>query len=99
MENENKSSQVKTKKITTGLVFAWVLGIVLGIVGITSMSKNVITGFLFIISFVIVFPPTYNLIKNKFKWLSKKSVSLISSVFRSSSEIFSSNNDLIYFIL
>ena len=67
MVNENQSPEVKTKNITVSLVFSWIFGVIVGLVGIGTLFSNVLVGLLFIIAAVIVLPPTYALIKNKFK--------------------------------
>lgn len=65
MNNINPSSEVKTKNITFSLVFAWFFGVVVGLAGVATLFSNVIAGILFIISALIVLPPTYSFIKDK----------------------------------
>ena len=65
MSNSDTSSEVKTKNITFGLVFAWLFGIVVGIAGIVTLFTNIIIGILYLIAAVIILPPTYRVIKNK----------------------------------
>lgn len=65
MINENQSSEVKTKNITFGLVISWVLGVLFGIIGVTSLFTDIVTGILFLVATVITLPITNNFIKNK----------------------------------
>ena len=67
MNNENKSVEIKTKNITFGLVVAWVLGVLFGIVGLTSLFTNVVMGILLLVMAFITLPVTDDIIKNKLK--------------------------------
>jgi hypothetical protein len=65
MSNENQSGGVKTKNITLKSVIAWIFGAVVGLVGIVCLFSSPFLGIALILSAAIVFPPTYNFIKDK----------------------------------
>ena len=76
MDTNNKSSEVKTKNITFGLVFAWFFGIVVGIPAIVMLFTKTLVGILLLISALVVFPPTYNLIKDKLHFTISKGLKI-----------------------
>ncbi len=76
MDTKNKSSEVKTKNITFGLVFAWFFGIVVGIPAIVMLFTKTLVGILLLISALVVFPPTYNLIKDKLHFTISKGLKI-----------------------
>lgn len=65
MNNSNPSSEVKTKNITFGLVFAWILGVIVGIVGIITLFTQPIVGIILVISALIALPPVSKFTKEK----------------------------------
>ena len=65
MSDQVQSSEVKTKNITFSLLFSWAFGIIVGIPAIITIFSKPVAGILMLISALIVFPPTYNIIKNK----------------------------------
>ena len=76
MDTNNKSSKVKTKNITFGLVFAWFFGIVVGIPAIVMLFTKTVAGILLLLSALIVLPPTYNLIKDKLHFTISKGLKI-----------------------
>lgn len=68
MENKNESSESKTKKITLGLVLAWIFGISVGISAIVNLTNGqFLSGILFLVATLIIFPPAYKSLENKLK--------------------------------
>jgi hypothetical protein len=64
MNNENQSSEKKTKKITFGLVFSWLFGISVGVPAIMMLTEKgeTVAGIILLAVVLIVFPPTATLI-------------------------------------
>ena len=65
MENNNQSSEVKTKNITFGLVVSWIFGVIIGVVGIFTLFSEPIPGILFVLSALIALPPVNRVVKEK----------------------------------
>ncbi|HVU06637.1 MAG TPA: hypothetical protein VHE10_02520 [Candidatus Paceibacterota bacterium] len=65
MENNKQSSEVKTKNITFGLVFGWILGVIFVILGITNIAIHPVSGILFILTALIALPPMNKLLRDK----------------------------------
>jgi tRNA_anti-like len=65
MENNNQSS-VKTKNITFGLVFSWIFGVLFGIMAISTIFSEPLTGILNLLIAIILLPPCNRFLKNKF---------------------------------
>lgn len=77
MENEIKSSEVKTKNVTFGLVVSWVLGILFVLSGIGSIFSKPLNGVIFIISALIILPPINRFIKEKYNFSLSKGVKIV----------------------
>ncbi len=60
-----QSSGVKTKNITSGLVFGWLFGIIFVIMGLTNLGDNTTSGILFLIAALLILPPINKLLKEK----------------------------------
>lgn len=74
MENENKSPEVKTQKLTSKKYnWNWIVGVIFIIVGLFSFGTSVIAGFLYLIVGLILIPPVAKFVKGKYGYsLSRK---------------------------
>ncbi|MFA6270222.1 MAG: hypothetical protein WC657_03380 [Candidatus Paceibacterota bacterium] len=77
MENELKSSEVKTKNITLGSIIGWIFGVVIGITGIINIFSNPLSGLLFILATVITLPPANKYLKEKMHISLSKGVKIV----------------------
>lgn len=77
MNNENKFSEVMTKKITLSFLLAWIYGIFIGLASIIQLFSTPITGIFSLMSAIIILPPTYNWLKNKLHFSLSKTLRII----------------------
>lgn len=65
MNTPVQSNEVKTKNITSGLVFGWLFGVIFVIMGLTNLGSNTASGILFLIAALLILPPINKLLKEK----------------------------------
>ncbi|MFA5000753.1 MAG: hypothetical protein WC531_00790 [Candidatus Paceibacterota bacterium] len=77
MDNENKSSEVKTKNITLGLVASWVIGFCLIVFGVTSLGSSPVASLLSILVGIFILPSASNFIQKKFKFTMSRGIKIL----------------------
>lgn len=77
MENELKSSEVKTKNITLGSIVGWIFGILVGAGGIFGLFSDPIPSIFFILAAIIVLPPANKILKEKLHISLSKGVKIV----------------------
>lgn len=77
MENELKSSEVKTKNITLGSIVGWIFGVLVMVSGFAMIFSSPIPGILFIISALIALPPASKFVKEKMRFSLSKGLKVV----------------------
>lgn len=70
----------KVRKLTLSRAFAWIIGVILLLMGVTSIADNIVAGTLLIIASLILLPPTYSFISKKFNTHLSKGVRIVSAL-------------------
>ncbi len=77
MNNDNQSSEVKTKNITLGSVFSWIFGVLFFLGGIGMLFSHFISGLLTLVAALLILPPSSNVIKRKFNFSMSRGVKIL----------------------
>lgn len=77
MNNENKSSEVKTKNITLSSIIAWVVGVGSALVGVGFVSTKPLIAVLYFFIAIILIPPVIKGIQNKLNFKISKSLKAV----------------------
>jgi hypothetical protein len=77
MNNDDKSVEVKNKNLTLSLIVAWIYGVLAGLTGIFQIPNAPLVGIIFLISAIIVLPPTYNWLKDKLHFSLSKTLKVV----------------------
>ena len=68
MNNDNQSSEVKTKNITLGLVFSYIVGSFLILFGVIGLFSSTVPSFFMLLAGLIMVPPTNDWTAKKLKF-------------------------------
>lgn len=82
MNNIEKSSEVKTKKITLGFIIGWILGILFVVIGFMAViSSDTLSGVFAIAIAVVVLPPITTVIEEKYHFVLSGGVKTLLVIF------------------
>jgi len=77
MNNQNESSEAKTKNIAVGSVSRWVISIILLVGGFGMLFSSFIAGLATLLAGVIIFPPANKYVKEKYNFSPSRGMKIL----------------------